>query len=427
MAKLSPYGPFRAFDGNGDPLNGGKLYTYDAGTSTPKDTYTDAGGLTPNANPVVLDANGYANVWLGDGGYKFILKTSADATLWTIDDIGGDSANAFASNIYTTSSNTVITEVYQNALIRCSAALTLSLPTAVSAGNGFYFVVKNVAASGNVTIDPNGSELIDGAATFTLYPSDTVLVACNGSVWYTANGIPVAGITTNQISTSGSSGITLKNSGGTTVATFGPTNTTNVTFAGAVNVSGALTAASGTLAVSGTSTAAGVITMAEDTDNGTNKVTITPPQSIASDYTVTLPDAAGTLLLSGTQADMEAQTSGKGMDGANAKYHPAMPKAWGNFTTITTTALRASYRVSSLTDNGTGSTTINLTDAMSSANYAVNVSASQSATAASPGVAPKVDNLSASSFRIITGADGSSASTLTDNDLVMFSVWGDLA
>ena len=69
------------------PLPFGKLYTYAAGTSTPLATYTDSTGGSSNTNPVVLDANGQADVWLGSSAYKFILKDAADVTVWTVDNI----------------------------------------------------------------------------------------------------------------------------------------------------------------------------------------------------------------------------------------------------------------------------------------------------------------------------------------------------
>lgn len=84
MATLGPFPKFRAFDADGNPLVGGKLYTYAAGTSTPKATYTDFAQSGTNTNPVVLDANGEADVWYV-GTYKLILKDSADVTQWTID------------------------------------------------------------------------------------------------------------------------------------------------------------------------------------------------------------------------------------------------------------------------------------------------------------------------------------------------------
>jgi hypothetical protein len=87
QAGLSPYPKLQFFDNNGLPLAGGLLFSYQAGTTTPAPTYTDSTGSTVNANPVVLDASGRANVWLGANGYKFVLQTSTGSTLWTVDNI----------------------------------------------------------------------------------------------------------------------------------------------------------------------------------------------------------------------------------------------------------------------------------------------------------------------------------------------------
>lgn len=47
-----------------------------------------------------------------------------------------------------------------------------------------------------------------------------------------------------------------------------------------------------------------------------------------------------------------------------------LAKAWVNFNGTSTVAIRASYNVSSITDNGTGRYTINLTSALADTNYA---------------------------------------------------------
>lgn len=75
------------FDDNGNPLSGGRLYTYDAGGTTPKATYSDAAGATANANPVVLDAAGRATVFLDGTTYRFDLKTSGDVLVRSTDNI----------------------------------------------------------------------------------------------------------------------------------------------------------------------------------------------------------------------------------------------------------------------------------------------------------------------------------------------------
>ncbi len=78
---------YREFTDNGAPASGYKLYTYEPGTTTNKATYTTADLDVANTNPVVLDSEGRAAVWLS-GKYKFVLKTDADVTVWTVDDVG---------------------------------------------------------------------------------------------------------------------------------------------------------------------------------------------------------------------------------------------------------------------------------------------------------------------------------------------------
>lgn len=87
MAALMPQGKQQYFDLNGNPLSGGFLYTYASGTTTPQATYTDASGATPNANPIVLNSRGEANVFWGTSAYKIVLKDSADAEIYTVDNL----------------------------------------------------------------------------------------------------------------------------------------------------------------------------------------------------------------------------------------------------------------------------------------------------------------------------------------------------
>jgi hypothetical protein len=90
---LSPIGNgFQFFDNNGAPLNAGKIYTYQAGSSTPLATYTSSSGLTANANPIILGTSGRPpnDIWLSEGFfYKFILKDSSDVTIQTYDNLYG--------------------------------------------------------------------------------------------------------------------------------------------------------------------------------------------------------------------------------------------------------------------------------------------------------------------------------------------------
>ena len=92
MAVLTP-APKTAFvNAAGEPLVGGRLYTYIAGTTTLQTTYTDSTAATANTNPIILDSRGEANVWLGGAIYKFVLKDATDALIWSVDNISAPTA-----------------------------------------------------------------------------------------------------------------------------------------------------------------------------------------------------------------------------------------------------------------------------------------------------------------------------------------------
>lgn len=55
------------------PLAGGQIWTYEANSTTPKITYQDPYGFSPNTNPIILDAAGEADVYL-NGTYRFVVK-----------------------------------------------------------------------------------------------------------------------------------------------------------------------------------------------------------------------------------------------------------------------------------------------------------------------------------------------------------------
>lgn len=57
------------------------LYSYESGTTTPKDTYTSAAGNVANTNPIHLDSAGRLNLWLGTGGYSFELRSGLGGAL----------------------------------------------------------------------------------------------------------------------------------------------------------------------------------------------------------------------------------------------------------------------------------------------------------------------------------------------------------
>jgi hypothetical protein len=90
---LSPIGNgFQFFNNDGLPLNAGKIFTYQAGSTTPLSTFTDSSGLIANTNPIILGTDGRppSTIWLSQGFfYKFVLTDSSDVTIQTYDNIYG--------------------------------------------------------------------------------------------------------------------------------------------------------------------------------------------------------------------------------------------------------------------------------------------------------------------------------------------------
>ena len=72
---------FQILDLNGDPLNGGKVWTYESGTTTPKITYSDRALSVANANPVILDTRGECAIFCS-GLIKIYVTDSVDVAVY---------------------------------------------------------------------------------------------------------------------------------------------------------------------------------------------------------------------------------------------------------------------------------------------------------------------------------------------------------
>ena len=164
MAIVAPPPKFTAYtldvDGYVVPLVGGKLYSYVPGTTTPKNTYTDSTLGTANANPVVLDANGQANVWF-DGATKLVLKDSSDVTQWTVDAL----TDLSKSGILTDTT--------------LSGSLTISSTSVTWSNNPTH--TGNHTFTNNVTV--NGTSALNGPTTIGNAAPDTLAIAPDAITW----------------------------------------------------------------------------------------------------------------------------------------------------------------------------------------------------------------------------------------------------
>lgn len=138
-------------DNSGNPLNGGLVYTYLAGTTTATTTWSDQGLTTTHANPIVLNSAGRptaGGIYLSTSVlYKFIVKTSAGVTIYTQDNISPNLAASVASSDNAT----------------CGGRITLTSATPIT--------TSDVAAATTVYYTPyqgNRCSLYDGSSTWTI-------------------------------------------------------------------------------------------------------------------------------------------------------------------------------------------------------------------------------------------------------------------
>lgn len=133
---------WQLFDANGVPLVGGKIYTYEAGSSTPAATYTTYTGVANHTNPIVLDSAGRVpggQLWVNaDLNYKFILKNSADASIATYDNVPSIGSTTMAVDDFTGTGSTLAftlsnspksennVQVYINGVYQNKSSFTLS-------------------------------------------------------------------------------------------------------------------------------------------------------------------------------------------------------------------------------------------------------------------------------------------------------------
>lgn len=91
----------------------------------------------------------------------------------------------YAGSVAKTAAFTVATsEIGQ--IFSCDAsggAFTVTLPAAATATGRFVAAVANTGSSNDVTIDPDGSELVNGETDLVLPPGTSTLLRCDGSEW----------------------------------------------------------------------------------------------------------------------------------------------------------------------------------------------------------------------------------------------------
>lgn len=149
---LSPTVKQQFLDNNGRPLVNGKLFTYEAGSSTKLATYDGPSG-SANANPIALDFRGECSLWIPPNiAYKYVLAPASDTDpptnpIWSVDDVVSDQLVTLYGGV-----DTGVTNAY---------VLTFDANfTAYTDGIVIYWIPSNTN-TGASTINVNGLGPVD--------------------------------------------------------------------------------------------------------------------------------------------------------------------------------------------------------------------------------------------------------------------------
>ena len=169
----------------GETLNGGSVEFYSAGTTTPKNVWTEP-AKTNAYTSYTLDTNGVIQLY-GDGVYKVVVKDSTGEVEYTFDQVKM-SAPDFIVRTVTSASVTV---THEDDFIICNTGsnnITLNLEAVATFTRPV--TIKKTSANNIATVDPYSSQTIDGSSSETLTANNqtfTLVPDTNAGIWRLSN------------------------------------------------------------------------------------------------------------------------------------------------------------------------------------------------------------------------------------------------
>jgi hypothetical protein len=429
---------YRVTDQNGALVPGALIKFYSAGTNSPLTVYSNPGLSTALGSTVTCDAYGSpisgggtnTLIYTGTADFRVVLQTSAgvlipgldyDPVAGALDTSGYNTVATVEWPVVPISSTGTIADLAQVENVNPTAGqITRTLPTAASAGNGAYLFVRHDGTANSVLVASQGSDLIHmrgdlgSRQTLPLWEKgDAALLVADGADLHALFTPPIERgklwIVKAQASAPPSSPV----AGDAYILTGTPTGAWSTFAANDIATSDG----NAGWIRSRPSTDCGWVAFQQDDGLYRRFIGSAWRSESASDTTY------GTLTVA-TQSDQETATSlTAAVTPGRQHLHPSAAKAWVGFDGTGTVAIKASYNVSSITDNGTGDYTINRTVPFSSEFYAVVGTArgnpSQCIVYLANGTAP-----TASSTRITVAINNTNSGV--DSSYVSLVFYGDL-
>jgi hypothetical protein len=378
--------------------------TANTANTTANTALTNAAAAQTTANTANTTANAALPKAGGTmtGAIVFDLPTQQKATTSTYGIT--QLTNSTTSTDTGTAATAAAVKVAKDAADAAQAAATTANTTATTANttantaNTTATTANTTANTANTTANAalpkaggtmTGAIILSGAPTTGLNPATKTYVDTADSTLATAAS--AAQSTANTGVTNAAAAQTTANTGVTNAAAAQTTANAANTTANAANTTAntanttanaALPKAGGTMTgaivfdsaqATATTAAAGIVQLTNSTTS-TSTTTAATPNSVKS--------AADLASAAGTVANAALPTAGGTMTGniAFASTQPQVCKAWVNFNGTGTVAIRASYNVSSITDNAVGYYRVNLTTAMPDINYSITGSCASNGT-----------------------------------------------
>lgn len=361
----------------GGTADGAKLYVYDAQTEDLASIFVDPSEATAADNPVVADSAGLMPFrYKGTGDYKVILKTSAGITLDEQDNIPGPVETDTGVAEFTRPQTPVIVKTADyttttsdlGKVINANTTggdVEITLLSAVTAADGALLTVRHTGTANFAKIVTTSTQTITHPATGSTTTAlslvgygEAMEFVSDGANWHvkstapplmTPNGPGIIKVADRLATPPGS-----PSPGARYILTSTPTDAWS-TFA--EHDIAEFTGQTG-----------GWIKYTPPSDSGW--VAYVQDEDFYYSFVGSAWIATGAQFVPlATQANMEAATAGKVVTADVQRFHPGHPKAWVTFDLSSTAAILQDYGVASITDQGSGDTTVTYDTAFSAATY----------------------------------------------------------